>query len=99
VPERHLFHTGAALALGLKELCRHLEEQLSLHSPVNVHLSGGMAVHIYRARRVTADVDAELGSRIFIPGDLIVDVMPEDGTHQTRPDVLVGCYTANGNAA
>jgi len=39
VPERHLFHTGAALALGLKELFRQLEERLLLRSPVNLGLT------------------------------------------------------------
>jgi hypothetical protein len=42
-----------------------------------------MAVHLYTASRVTTDVDAEFGSRIFIPSDLIVDVTLEDGTLQS----------------
>jgi hypothetical protein len=42
-----------------------------------------MAVHLYTANRVTTDVDAEFGSRIFIPSDLIVDVTLEDGTLQS----------------
>lgn len=41
-----------------------------------------MAVHLYTAERVTTDVDAEFGARVFIPGDLIVDVTLEDGTRQ-----------------
>lgn len=41
-----------------------------------------MAVHLYTASRVTTDVDAEFGSRVFIPSDLIVDVTLEDGSRQ-----------------
>lgn len=77
------FHTHTALANGLRELFKQLEERLSLRSPVNVFLAGGMAVHLYAASRVTTDVDAEFGSRVFIPSDLIVDVTLEDGTHES----------------
>lgn len=77
-----IFHTQTALAAGLGELFRQLEERLSLASPVNVYLAGGMAVHLYTSNRVTTDVDAEFGARIFIPNDLIVDVTLEDGTRQ-----------------
>ena len=42
-----------------------------------------MAVHLYTANRVTTDVDAEFGSRIFIPNDLMVDVTLEDGTQES----------------
>lgn len=82
MPTRPTFHTNTALAAGLRELLRQLEERLSLSSPVNVYLAGGMAVHLYTASRVTTDVDAEFGSRIFIPSDLIVNVTLEDGTQQ-----------------
>jgi hypothetical protein len=41
-----------------------------------------MAVHLYTSDRVTTDVDAEFGARVFIPNDLIVDVMLEDGTRK-----------------
>lgn len=41
-----LFHTHTALAAGLRELFRQLEERLSLRSPINVYLAGGMAVHL-----------------------------------------------------
>jgi len=75
-----VFHTGTALAVGLRELFKQLEERLSLRSPLNVYLAGGMAVHLYTASRVTTDVDAEFGSRVFIPNDLIVDVTLENGT-------------------
>lgn len=78
-----LFHTNTALADGLKELFKQLEARLSLRSPVKVYLAGGMAVHLYTASRVTTDVDAEFGSRVFIPNDLIVDVTLEDGTRES----------------
>jgi len=45
--------------------------------PLNVWLAGGIAMHIYNQLRSTGDIDAEFGSRIFIPNNLIVDV--EDG--------------------
>ncbi len=82
MPAQPIFHTDTALAAGLKELLRQLDERLALRSPVNVFLAGGMAVHLYTANRVTTDVDAEFGSRVFIPSDLIVDVTLEDGTQQ-----------------
>ena len=41
-----------------------------------------MAVHLYTANRVTTDVDAEFGGRVFIPNDLMVEVTLEDGTQQ-----------------
>jgi len=47
MPASPLFHTQTALAEGLRELFRQLEERLSLRSPVNVYLAGGMAVHLY----------------------------------------------------
>lgn len=58
------FHTRTALAEGLRKLFKQLEERLSLRSPVNVYLAGGMAVHLYTASRVTTDVDAEFGGRV-----------------------------------
>jgi hypothetical protein len=79
----HVFYTGTALAKGLQELFKQLQARLLLRSPVNVYLAGGMAVHLYTASRVTTDVDAEFGSRIFIPNDLIVDVTLEDGTRES----------------
>lgn len=82
MPVSPVFHTRTALAEGLKELFKQLEERLSLRSPVNVYLAGGMAVHLYTSDRVTTDVDAEFGARVFIPNDLIVDVTLEDGTRE-----------------
>lgn len=76
------FHTRTALAEGLRELFKQLEERLSLRSPVNVYLAGGMAVHLYTASRVTSDVDAEFGGRVYLPNDLMVEVTLEDGTQQ-----------------
>ena len=77
-----VFHTRTALADGLRELFKQLEERLLLSQPVNVYLAGGMAVHLYTASRVTTDVDAEFGGRIFLPNDLMVEVTLEDGTPQ-----------------
>lgn len=82
MPTSQVFHTRTALAEGLRALFKQLEERLSLRSPVNVYLAGGMAVHLYTGSRVTTDVDAEFGSRIFIPNDLMVDVTLEDGTQE-----------------
>lgn len=83
MPTGLVFHTRTALAEGLKVLFEQLEQRLSLRTPVKVYLAGGMAVHLYTASRVTTDVDAEFGSRIFIPSDLVVDVTLEDGTRQS----------------
>lgn len=41
-----------------------------------------MAVHLYTASRVTTDVDAEFGGRVYLPNDLMVEVTLEDGTQQ-----------------
>lgn len=76
------FHTRTALANGLRELFAQLEQRLSLSTPVNVYLAGGMAVHLYTASRVTTDVDAEFGCRLHIPSDVMVEVTLEDGTQQ-----------------
>lgn len=83
MPKNQVFHTRTALAEGLKELFKQLEERLSLRSPIDVYLAGGMAVYLYTASRVTTDVDAEFGSRVFIPNDLIVDLTLEDGTRES----------------
>jgi hypothetical protein len=78
----HMFHTHSALADGLRKLFKQLEERLSLRSPVNAYLAGGMAVHLYTASRVTTDVDAEFSSRLLLPNDLVVEVALDDGTPQ-----------------
>lgn len=82
MPLSPVFHTRTALAEGLRELFKQLVERLSLRSPVNVYLAGGMAVHLYTSDRVTTGVDAVFGARVFIPNDLIVDVTLEDGTRE-----------------
>jgi hypothetical protein len=82
MPTNPVFHTHTALTDGLRELFKRLEERLHLHSPVNVYLAGGMAVHLYTASRVTTDVDAEFDGRIFLPNDLMVEITLEDGAPQ-----------------
>ncbi len=77
-----VFHTQTALADGLRELFKQLEDRLSLCSPLNVYLAGGMAVHLYTANRVTNDVDAEFAGRVFLPNDLMVEIKLEDGSPQ-----------------
>lgn len=76
------FYTRTSLADGVRALFKQLEERLSLRSPVNVYLAGGMAVHLYTGSRVTTDVDAEFGGRVYLPNDLMVEVNLEDGTQQ-----------------
>lgn len=83
MPADLLLHTDTALAEGLRTLLEKLQERLALSSPLNVFLAGGMAVHLYTASRVTTDVDAEFGSRVFIPNDLIVNVTLENGRRQS----------------
>ena len=78
-----VFHTHTALAEGLRELLRRLSERLALSRPLRVYLAGGMAVHLYTGSRVTTDVDAEFGSRIFVPSDLVVDITLEDGARES----------------
>jgi hypothetical protein len=78
------FHTETALAGGLRELLRLLEERLQLTKPLRIFLAGGMAVHLYTASRVTTDVDVEFGGRVLIPSDVMVEVTLEDG----RPQVV-----------
>lgn len=82
MPVPALLHTHTALAEGLRELFTQLAERLSLSRPVDVYLAGGMAVHLYTAGRVTTDVDAEFVGRIFLPSDVMVEVVLEDGTPQ-----------------
>ncbi|MBY0242546.1 MAG: hypothetical protein K2X55_24860 [Burkholderiaceae bacterium] len=77
-----IFFTHTALADGLRELFKQLEQRLALRKPLNVYLAGGMAVHLYTANRVTTDVDAEFGGRVHLPNDLMVEITLEDGTPQ-----------------
>lgn len=83
MPGKPVFHTHTALAEGLRELLRQLSKRLALSRPLRVYLAGGMAVHLYTGSRVTTDVDAEFGSRIFVPSDLVVDVTLEDGARES----------------
>ena len=76
------FHTHTALAEGLRDLLKKLEQQLALRKPLTLYLAGGMAVHLYTANRVTTDVDAEFAGRVVLPQDLLVDVKLEDGTRE-----------------
>jgi hypothetical protein len=80
VSDSPTFYTHTNLALGLRTLFEQLGERLALKVPLNVYLAGGMAVHLYTAIRVTTDVDAEFGGRIYLPTDLLVEVTLEDGT-------------------
>ena len=76
------FHTHTALAEGLKELLKQLEDRLALATPLTMYLAEGMAVHLYTAARVTTAVDAEYSARVNIPDDVMVTVNLEDGTPQ-----------------
>lgn len=76
------FYTQTALARGLLSLFQALEAKLGLQAPLKVFLAGGMAVHLYTGHRVTTDVDAEFGSRVLLPNDLMVEITLEDGTPQ-----------------
>ena len=82
MPIERVFHTRTALANGLRDLFKQLEERLSLCRPLTVYLAGGMAVHLYTANRVTTDVDAEFAGRVIIPNDLMVEIKLEDGSPQ-----------------
>lgn len=80
--ENTAFHTDTPMARGLRELFAQLSDRLELNGPLNVYLAGGMAVHLYTANRVTTDVDAEFGRRIFVPNDLMVEVTLAEGKQQ-----------------
>ena len=82
MPGGAAFHTRTALAKGLHDLFKQLEQRLSLSKPLTVYLAGGMAVHLYTANRVTTDVDSEFSGRIIIPNDLMVEITLEDGSPQ-----------------
>ena len=75
-------YTQTALARALAELLKQLAARLNLSAPLSVYIAGGMAVHLYTATRVTTDVDAEFGSRVLLPNDLMVEAELEDGTTQ-----------------
>lgn len=77
-----VFYTQTRLSNAFRQLLIQLADQLSLTKPLNVYVAGGMAVHFYTASRVTADVDAEFGSRVLLPQDLMVELTLEDGSPQ-----------------
>ena len=77
------FYTNTAMANGMRDLFKQLEDRLSLCRLLPVYIAGGMAVHLYTSERVTSDIDAEFGGRVFLPNDLVVDTILEDGTLQS----------------
>lgn len=68
------FHLDTPLAQGLKRYFQLLEERLQLKKPIEVYLAGGMAAHLYTAKRVTTDIDAEFPARTLRPTDLWISV-------------------------
>ncbi len=78
VPE-FAFQLASPIARGLQEFFRRLEDRLELDRALTVVLAGGMAVHLYTAKRVTTDIDAEFSARVVVPSDLLVDVTLPDG--------------------
>ena len=75
-----LLHTDTALAKGPRKLFVELEARIDLKRSMNVHLAGGMAMHLFTASRVTTHVDAEFAGKALLPNDLLVDVTLEDGS-------------------
>lgn len=74
------FQLGSPIAKGVQEFFRLLESRLELDRPLTVFLAGGMAVHLYTAKRVTTDIDAEFSARVVVPADLFVQVELPDGS-------------------
>jgi hypothetical protein len=74
------FQLDSPIAKGLREFFRLLESRLELDRPLTVFLAGGMAVHLYTAKRVTTDIDAEFAGRVAVPADLFVQVELPDGS-------------------
>ena len=68
------------IAKGLQEFFHLLEDRLELNRSLTAFLAGGMAVHLYTAKRVTTDIDAEFSSRIVVPTDLFVQIDLPDGS-------------------
>ena len=77
-----LLFVNTALASGLNELLRRLEDELDLSRQLKVYIAGGMAVHLYTGARVTTDVDAEFSARILVPKELMIEVTLENGKRQ-----------------
>lgn len=74
------FHLDSPIARGMREFFRLLEVRLELDRPLTIFLAGGMAVHLYTAKRVTTDIDAEFSARVVVPSDLCVQVNLPDGS-------------------
>ena len=74
------FHLDSPIARGMCEFFRLLEVRLELDRPLTIFLAGGMAVHLYTAKRVTTDIDAEFSARVVVPSDLCVQVNLPDGS-------------------
>jgi hypothetical protein len=76
------FQLESPIAKGMREFFRLLELRIELDRPLTVFLAGGMAVHLYTAKRVTTDIDAEFSGRIVVPADLFVQVELADGSKE-----------------
>ena len=74
------FHLDSPIARGMREFFRLLEVRLELDRPLTIFLAGGMAVHLYTAKRVTTDIDAEFSARVVVSSDLCVQVNLPDGS-------------------
>lgn len=67
------------------ELMSRIEAALGEHKgpAVPVYVAGGAASHIYTGSRLSADVDATLGRRLLLPGDLQVMYKARGGKVRT----------------
>jgi hypothetical protein len=73
------FYTDTELGKGLKELFQQLQRRLELQAPIKAYIAGGIAVHLYTAYRVSMDVDAEFGARLYLPRDLGIEIAGPNG--------------------
>ena len=76
------FRLDSPISKGMQEFFRLLECRLELDRPLTVFLAGGMGVHLYTAKRVTTDIDAEFSGRVVVPADLMVQVELPDGSKE-----------------
>lgn len=74
------FQLDSPIAQGMRAFFGLLESRLELDRPLTVFLAGGMAVHLYTAKRVTTGIDAEFSGRVLVPADLFVQVELADGS-------------------
>jgi hypothetical protein len=67
------------------ELMARIEARLGDYKgpAVPVYVAGGAASHLYTGSRLSADVDATLGRRLLLPGDLQVMYKAGDGKSRT----------------